>query len=131
MLRDIAAPVAAVHSQAARTDWLAQNRELAARYCATTLRAMKVLKSDFAVFRAAVDEYVDSVPSEESLRELFALIQQHPFWPDEGGLAEDSVRFMIDIAAESGVLTAPMNAADVVDREKLRRAVELANTPTG
>ena len=118
-------------AQAARADWLAQNRELAARYCATTLRAMRALRSDFALFQAAVDEYVEEPPSEESLRELFALIEQYPFWTDEGGLSDDSVQFMIDIASESGVLTEPMNAADVVDRETLSRAVELANMPTG
>ncbi|SRX79701.1 ABC transporter substrate-binding protein [Mycolicibacterium parafortuitum] len=116
-------------AQAARADWLVQNRELAARYCATTLRAMKTLKSDFTLFRAAVDEYIAEPPSEKSLRELFDLIQRYPFWTEDGGLSEDSVRFMIDIANESGVLTQPMNAADVVDRETLRRAVELANSP--
>ena len=114
-------------AQAARADWLAQNRELAARYCATTLRAMRALKADFSVFQTAVNEYVDEPPSEESLRELFALIEQYPFWTDDGGLSDDSVKFMIDIANESGVLTGPMNAADVVDRETLSRAVELAN----
>lgn len=114
-------------AQAAPADWLAQNRELAARYCATTLRAMKALRSDFAIFQSAVHEYVEAPPSEESLRELFPLIQQYPFWTDDGGLPDDSVRFMIDIATESGVLTGPVNAADIVDRETLNRAVELAN----
>lgn len=118
-------------AQAARGDWLAQNRELAAKYCATTLRAMKTLKSDFALFQSGVNEYVEAPPSDESLRELFALIQQHPFWTDEGGLTDESVKFMIDIARESDVLTQPMNAADVVDRQTLNRAVELANMPTG
>jgi len=116
-------------AQAARADWLAQNRELAARYCATTLRAMKALKTDFAVFRTAVHDYVESPPSEESLRELFDLILRYPFWTEDGGLSEESVKFMIDIATESGVLTEPMNAADIVDRETLSRAVELANMP--
>lgn len=96
----------------------------------TTLRAMKELKSDFTVLRAAVAEYIDAPPSDESLRELFDLIQKYPFWTDDGGLSDDSVRFMIDIANESGVLSQPMNAADVVDRETLSRAVELANMPT-
>jgi ABC-type nitrate/sulfonate/bicarbonate transport system substrate-binding protein len=118
-------------AQAARADWLAQNRELAARYCATTLRAMRELRGDFTLFRAAVDEIVEAPPSEEALEELFALIQKYPFWTDDGGLSEDSVRFMIDIATESGVLDRPMNAVDVVDRETLRRAVELANMPAG
>ncbi len=117
-------------AQAAEADWLAQNRELAAQYCATTLRAMKELKSDFAVFRAAVGAYVEEPPSDQSLRELYDLIQKYPFWTEDGGLSDESVEFMIDIATESGVLTGPMNAADVVDRETLRRAVELANTPS-
>lgn len=116
-------------AQSARADWLDQNRELAARYCATTLRAMRALKGDFALFQAAVDEYVEEPPSEGSLRELFALIDQYPFWTDDGGLSDDSVKFMIDIATESGVLSAPVDAADVVDRETLNRAVELANQP--
>ena len=47
-----------------------------------------------------------------------------------GGLSEDSVKFMIDIATESEVLTNP-RSADIVDRETLSRAVELANMPTG
>lgn len=118
-------------AQAARADWLDQNRELAARYCATTLRAMKTLKSDFGLFQAAVDECVAEPPSAESLRELFALIERYPFWTDDGGLSDDSVKFMIDIASESGVLTQPMSAADVVDRETLSRAVVLANQPPG
>ncbi len=115
-------------AQAARADWLQQNRELAARYCATTLRAMKALKSDYAVFRSAVGHYVEPVPSEESLRELFALIERYPFWTEDGGLSDHSVAFMIDIAQESGVLSRAMNAADVIDRETLNRAVELAAT---
>jgi ABC-type nitrate/sulfonate/bicarbonate transport system substrate-binding protein len=118
-------------AQAARADWLDQNRELAARYCATTLRAMKALKSDFGLFHSAVDEYVAEPPSEESLRELFPLIQQHPFWTEDGGLSDDSVNFMIDMATESGVLTQPIDAADIVDRATLNRAVELANQPPG
>jgi hypothetical protein len=38
---------------------------------------------------------------------------------------------MIDIARESDVLAGPMNASDVVDRQTLNRAVELANQPAG
>ena len=92
---------------------------------------MKALKSDFGLFHSAVDEYVAEPPSEESLRELLPLIQQHPFWTEDGGLSDDSVNFMIDMATESGVLTQPMNAADIVDRATLNRAVELANQPPG
>ena len=116
-------------AHAARADWLVENRELAARYCATPLRAMRELRGDFALFQSAVDEYVADPPSEASLRELFALIQRYPFWTDDGGLSDDSVAFMINMATESGVLSQPLNAGDVVDRATLNRAVELANQP--
>ena len=116
-------------AQSARADWLVENRELAARYCATTLRAMRELRADFGLFQAAVDEFDPDPPAEESLRELFALIQRYPFWTDDGGLTDGSVQFMIDMATESGVLTQPMYAGDVVDRATLNRAVELANQP--
>ena len=46
-------------AQAAGADWLGENRELAARYCATPLRAMTGLKGDFALFAAALNEYVE------------------------------------------------------------------------
>lgn len=116
-------------AQAADAAWLEQNRELAAKYCATTLKAMKALKADFPTFQSAVNEYVEEPPSEEELRVLFGLIEQYPFWTDDGGLSDDSMAFMIDVATASGVLTEPMNASDVVDRETLERAVEIANEP--
>jgi ABC-type nitrate/sulfonate/bicarbonate transport system substrate-binding protein len=116
-------------AQAADAAWLEQNRELAAKYCATTLRAMKELKGDFALFQTAVNEYVEEPPSEEELRVLFDLIEKYSFWTDDGGLTDESMQFMIEVATASGVLTEPMNAADVVDRETLNRAVELANQP--
>lgn len=118
-------------AQAAEAGWLEQNRELAAQYCATTLTAMKELKSDFALFQTAVNEYVEEPPTEEELRVLFDLIEQYPFWTDDGGLSDESLQFMIEMSTASGVLTEPMNAADVVDRETLDRAVELANEAAG
>jgi NitT/TauT family transport system substrate-binding protein len=113
--------------QAADESWLAENRELAAQYCATTLTAMKALKGDFALFQKAVETYVDEPPSEQGLRVLFDLIQKYPFWTEDGGLNQDSMTFMIEVATASGVLTEPMDANDVVDHETLNRAVELAN----
>lgn len=66
-------------AQAADADWLEENRDLAASYCATTLRAMKALKGDFSLFEAAVNEYVETAPTPQGLQDLFALIQKYPF----------------------------------------------------
>ena len=118
-------------AQAANADWLDQHRELAARYCATTLRAMTTLKGDFALFEATVNDYVEDPPSAEGMRDLFELINKYPFWTEGGGLSEQSMQYMIDLSIESGVLDTGLNAADVVDRETLNRAVELANRPAG
>jgi NitT/TauT family transport system substrate-binding protein len=114
-------------AQAAPAEWLDANREVAAQYCATTLVAMATLKSDFDLFVEAVNTYVEEPPTEEELEQLFALIQEYDFWTEDGGLGEESIEFMIEVATASGVLTEPMDAADVVDRETLDRAVELAN----
>lgn len=116
-------------AQAADAAWLDENRELAARYCATTLRAMTELKGDFALFETAVNDYVDDAPSSDGLRELFELINEYAFWTEDGGLSEASVQYMIDLSIESGVLADPMDAADVVDRATLERAVELSTLP--
>ena len=118
-------------AQAADADWLEENRDLAASYCATTLRAMTALKGDFSLFEAAVNKYVETAPTPQGMQDLFALIQKYPFWPADGGLSEDSIQYMIDLTNESGLLATPLNAADVVDRATLDRAVELANEPAG
>ncbi len=52
--------------QAAEAGWLEENRELAAKYCATTLVAMHQLKSDFDLFVEAVNTYVEDPPEEDA-----------------------------------------------------------------
>lgn len=113
--------------QAAEAGWLEENRELAAQYCATTLLAMHQLKADFDLFVEAVNTYVEDPPEEDALRVLFDLIQEYPFWTEDGGLSEDSMAFMVEVATASGVLSEPLDPAELVDRETLDRAVELAN----
>lgn len=115
-------------AQAAEAGWLEENRELAASYCATTLIAMAELKADFDLFLEAVDTYVEEPPSEEELSILFDLIEQYTFWTADGGLTPEDIDFMIEVATESGVLTEPMDGADVLDQETLDRAVEIANS---
>lgn len=113
-------------AQAAPAEWLEENRELAAQYCATTLIAMHDLKSDFGLFAEAVNTYVEEPPSEEELQVLFDLIQDYEFWPEDGGLSQESIQFMADVAVASGVLEEAPDVSDAVDRETLDRAVELA-----
>jgi ABC-type nitrate/sulfonate/bicarbonate transport system substrate-binding protein len=113
-------------AQAAPAKWLDENRDLAARYCATTLVAMHDLKADYNVFQGAVKTYVEEPPSDKDLKILFDLIQKYPFWTDDGGLSDASIQFMIDVSKASGVLTKDMDASDVVDRKTLDLAVELA-----
>lgn len=113
-------------AQAAPAEWLAENGELAAQYCATTLIAMHELKTDFDLFTEAVNTYVEEPPSEEELQQLFALIQEYEFWPEDGGLSDESIQFMAEVTVASGVLESAPDVSDAVDRETLDRAVELA-----
>ncbi len=74
-----------------------------------------------------MNTYVEDPPEEDALRVLFDLIQEYPFWTEDGGLSEDSMAFMVEVATASGVLSEPLDPAELVDRETLDRAVELAN----
>jgi ABC-type nitrate/sulfonate/bicarbonate transport system substrate-binding protein len=119
-------PVYIKEAFAASTGWLKEHKESAAAFCASILKANAVLKKDYGTFTAAVKQFVDKPPSETELQELFALIGKYDFWPTDGGLSEDAVSYMVQLAVTSKVLDKPVDAKDIVDREVLNRAVELA-----
>lgn len=114
---------------AAPTAWLDENVEVAASYCAAVLKGMRVLEADFELFVEASEEYSESEAlDEETLSEIHSLIQEYEFWPGEdGGLDQESVEFMGQVAVNSGLLDEAPAYEDVVHEEILERAVELAD----
>jgi ABC-type nitrate/sulfonate/bicarbonate transport system substrate-binding protein len=116
-------------AQAAPRAWLEENSELAANYCASVLTGMRTLKADYDEFKAAVDEFAESDPlAEEELQRIHGWLQDYDFWPSEdGGFSEESVEFMSELAINIGLLESAPAYEDVINREILDRAVELAN----
>lgn len=114
--------------QAAPKSWLDENVEAAASYCAATLKGMRELQDDVDLFIEAAQEYseTDKGLDEETLRETHELINEYGFWPaEDGGLGEDKVSFMGEVAVNSGLMEKAPAYEDVVNREVLDRALEL------
>jgi ABC-type nitrate/sulfonate/bicarbonate transport system substrate-binding protein len=114
--------------QAAPQAWLEENVEAAAGYCAATLKGMRELQDDVDAFITAAQEYTetDKGLDEETLRETHELINEYGFWPaEDGGLGEEKVAFMADVAVKSGLLDEAPAYEDVVNRKVLDRALEL------
>lgn len=114
-------------SFAAPTDWLQQNKETAASFCASIIKANRKLTESFETYQKAVQTHVAEPPPEEELRTVFELFQEHKFWPKDGGLEPEAVKYMIDLAVKSGVLEERLPAEEIVARDVLQRAVEMAN----
>lgn len=115
------------HAFAAPKDWLDSNTENAARFCASVLKANRELKKGFGSYQNAVEEFVEEPPKEKALRGVFRYIQEYNFWPTDGGLRPDSLRFMVNLGARSGILEERPELGSIVDRGVLRRAVELVD----
>lgn len=112
---------------AAPTAWLDENAEAAASYCAAVLMGMRELQDDIEVYKEAVKEYAESEDVDEAeLEETYELITEYGFWPaEDGGLDEETVAFMGEVAVNSGLLEEAPAYEDVVHREILDRALEL------
>lgn len=121
-------PVYIKEAFAAPSEWLEENRDTAVAFCASILRANQELAGDFDAFAEAVAQHVEEPPEEAELQELFALISEYEFWPVDGGMSDDAVTFMMDVAVASGVLTETQDPADLIARDIIDEAVALAGT---
>lgn len=120
-------PVYIKEAFAAPSKWLDENKETAAKFCASVLKGNRELKKSYSTFDGAVQKYVQEPPSEAEEKELFALAQKYEFWPEDGGMTKEAVSAMTKLGVDSGVLKKQPADDEIVDREVLQRAVELAN----
>ena len=114
---------------AAPRSWLEENTEAAASYCAAALKGMRELQADEELFIEASQQYAQTEElDEETLRETHRLINEYGFWPaEDGGLGEEQVAFMGDVAVKSGLIEEAPAYEDVVNREVLDRALEMVD----
>lgn len=110
----------------ARADWLEENRDLAARYCATILYSNRVLSSDFEQYHAAMNEYVEGGVEEEIARTNWEFAQEHEVFPFNADvLSEENIQTLFDISIATGIFeesSADLAYEDVVDVEVLELA---------
>jgi ABC-type nitrate/sulfonate/bicarbonate transport system substrate-binding protein len=121
-------PVFIKEAFAAPASWLEENRDAAVAFCASIIRANQELPNDYDAFLEAVDTYVEEPPPDEELEEVFGLIQEYDFWPADGGMTPQAVEFMGEVAVNSGVLQEAPNPDELINREILDAAVEMANS---
>jgi len=117
----------------AKTEWIDENTDLAARWCAATLYSNRVLASDYEQYKNAVETYVEGGVSEEIIRTNWEFAREHSIWPYNGDVMNpEAIQTFIDVAIESGLLeesASELTFEDVVDTRPLERAMELVGGP--
>lgn len=112
----------------APTDWLAENPEVAARYCATVLYSNRQLASDFEQYRSVLEQYVQGDVPEATTRTNWEFAREHIVWPyNTDVLNEETVATQIEVAIDSGLLdesSADFTFDDLVNTEVLDMAME-------
>lgn len=113
----------------ARTDWLDENQDVAARYCAALLYSNRQLASDFDQYLAALDQYAaGGVGDEEVAQTNWEFARQYEIWPyNTSVLSEDVIADQIKVSADTGIIeaeSANFGFEDLVDTEVLALAQE-------
>jgi ABC-type nitrate/sulfonate/bicarbonate transport system substrate-binding protein len=117
----------------AKTEWLDENTDLAARWCAATLYSNRVLASDYDQYKNAVDTYVEGGVGDDIIRTNWEFARDYSIWPYNGDVINpEAIQTFIDVAVDSGVLeksARELTFEDVVDTRPLERAMELLGGP--
>jgi ABC-type nitrate/sulfonate/bicarbonate transport system substrate-binding protein len=117
----------------AKSEWLDQNADLAARWCATVLYSNRVLASDYDQYANAVNTYVEGGVDEEIIRTNWEFAREYSIWPYNGDvMTPEAIQTFIDVAIQSGLLdesARELTFEDVVDTRPLERAMDLLGGP--
>ncbi len=117
----------------AKTDWLDQNQDLAARYCAATLYSNRILASDYNKYKAAVNKYVKGGVDESIIKSNWEFARKYNIWPyNSDVLSEDAVKTIIDVGIPSKLLDASakdFTFDDIVDPRPGETAMDLLGGP--
>lgn len=112
---------------AARTDWIDENLDTAAAFCASVLKAGRELKTDYDLYLQAVNETVDEADAygEAALRATWDMFVNYDVLPNDGDMEEESVTFTLDVGVNSGILEEAPSFDQIVDRRPLDAALDL------
>jgi ABC-type nitrate/sulfonate/bicarbonate transport system substrate-binding protein len=113
---------------AARSDWLDENLETAAAVTASLIQSSRDLLADYGAFEKASNDLMEEAPPAEELKVLFDIIKDNDVYPSDGGISDERIQFMIDLAKESGLIKTDLTPDKVLDRRPLERAMELVGS---
>jgi ABC-type nitrate/sulfonate/bicarbonate transport system substrate-binding protein len=117
----------------AKEDWLNENTETAARWCATTLYSNRVLASDYDQYKAAVDQFIPGGVDESITQTNWDFARSYQIWPyNDDVVTPEAIEQIIDVAVKSGLLeesARDLSFEDIVDTRPLERAMELLGGP--
>lgn len=117
----------------AKKDWLDENTDLAARFCAATLYSNRVLASDYAQYKDAVNTYIEGGVDESITQTNWDFARQYAVWPyNDDVMTADAIQTVIDVGVASDLLEASAkdySFEDIVDTRPLERAMELVGGP--
>ena len=113
---------------AARTDWLDENIETAAAVTASVIQSSRDLLASYEAFESASNELMEEPPPAEELQTLYEIITEHDIFPEDGGITDERLQYMIDLGLEGGVLEKELTPDEVFDRRPLERALELLDS---
>ncbi|MGE2730198.1 ABC transporter substrate-binding protein [Mycolicibacterium vaccae] len=116
---------------AATKDWLDNNQDRAAAFCASVLEANKVALEDFEAYSEWSNEAMDPAPAKETLEVNWSRANEFGVWPtDISTLSPETVKTDVEVAVRAGQLdqsALELSYEDIVDIKPAEKAVELLN----
>jgi ABC-type nitrate/sulfonate/bicarbonate transport system substrate-binding protein len=110
---------------AASGKWLDEHPDEAAAFCASVIKAQRVLSEDYDLYLEAVKEIMAKPPSDDSIRESWELLRTNDSWRLATGLDPEAAVFMGDVLFNTGVLKAKVDAEKAVDLRAYQAAIKL------
>lgn len=116
---------------AATKDWLDNNQDRAAAFCASVLEANEVGLGDLATYTEWTNHAMDPAPSAETVEVNWTRANEFNVWPtDIETLSEPTVRNDLEVAVRAGQLdqaALDLSYDDLVDIRPAEAAMELLN----
>lgn len=116
---------------AATKEWLDNNQDRAASFCASVLEANKVGLEDFGAYTEWSNHAMDPAPAKETLEVNWNRAKEFGVWPtDISTLSPETVKTDLEVAVRAGQLepsALELKYEDIVDITPAEKAVEMLN----
>jgi hypothetical protein len=119
----------------ARTEWLKEDPERAAAFCASILKGLRTAAADFDTYLEWAKETTELEVDVEVQRAVWEFSRSKNVWPyDADPLEEDVVETDMEVLIDSGLIepsSAELTYEDLVWRDAVDKAVEMLGGPIG